>query len=207
MKSRRLFVASWPPDEVVRAAAQVRNELKSELPDGVARYVPDHQIHLTLRFLGEFPDERVADLWSAVAVRVGRPAAFDLRLGSPGTFPPTGRPRVLWLGLEGHLPSLLRLEREVSEASAPFLRDLPRRGVSFHPHLTLARFRDMGRKEAQRISNVVTRFGRLRAPEVVWSVSSLRLMRSELQPSGPSYAVEAEIPFDSTVNPGGVDAG
>lgn len=197
MKTRRLFIALWPSEEMVAAVRQVRDELKRRLPRGPVGYVADHHWHLTVRFLGETPEDQVNPLWSAVVSRVGRRPAFQLHLDRPGTFPVTGRPRILWVGLSGDLPSLETLQRDIEEAVGSLVGDSENRGAAFHPHLTLARFREVGRPESRRIAEVLQEMGRDRPPEAVWRVSGVRLVRSELSSSGPAYFTEAEIPFDT----------
>jgi 2'-5' RNA ligase len=95
-------------------------------------------VHVTLRFLGEVAERRLPELsaaWRAAAA-AGRPA--ELTATGLGTFPPRGRPRVLWVGLHdgsgGNLAALAGLlEQAAREAGFP-PEERP-----FAPHLTLAR--------------------------------------------------------------------
>ncbi|MBL9135225.1 MAG: RNA 2',3'-cyclic phosphodiesterase [Verrucomicrobiales bacterium] len=207
MKTRRLFVALWPTEALVRSVGEIREAARMRLPRGVARYVADDQLHLTLRFLGEVGDDAVAPLWAAIAGRLGRPASLALNLHRWGVFPGIGRPRVLWAGLSGDLESLVRLQSEVSKAADAVLGTPKRPVAEFHPHLTVARLRDMGRAEASRVAEVLADLDRRGYPPTNWCPSEVRLMRSDLGPNGPRYHVEAEIPFENTSNPGGKEAG
>lgn len=87
--NRRLFFALWPSPEV--RAGIVR---RRELIDGLSRRrVPDHNLHLTLLFLGDQPSDRVPEIIDA-AGDPGAPA-FELLLDRFGWF---ARARVAWLG-------------------------------------------------------------------------------------------------------------
>ncbi|MCC7375042.1 MAG: RNA 2',3'-cyclic phosphodiesterase [Verrucomicrobiales bacterium] len=202
MKSRRLFVALWPPENVVRSVVQVRDDLKQRLPHGVARFVPNHQIHLTMEFLGEVPEDRIPNIWAAVVARLGTPPEFTVRLGLPGTFPGSGRPRILWLGLNGDTSRVERLRADIVDVWTPFKDGADPPEKAFHPHLTLARFREMRRNDADRILEVVESYRGNQVPDTAWVVRGIRLMRSELGPAGPNYSVEAVMPFALTAKPG-----
>lgn len=86
---RRLFFAVWPSPEI--RAGIVR---RRELIDGLSRRrVPDHNLHLTLLFLGDQPADRVPEIVDAAGEL--RASAFDLLLDRFGWF---ARARVAWLG-------------------------------------------------------------------------------------------------------------
>ena len=126
-KIRRVFFACWP-DPRTRAAIIERRRLI----DGLSpRRVPDHNLHLTLLFLGNQPGERLPDLLAA-ADRLSAPG-FDLHLDRFGWFPGA---RVAWLG--GPTPEAAQtLVEQLSDLGrALALRFEQRR---FHPHVTLFR--------------------------------------------------------------------
>jgi 2'-5' RNA ligase len=96
-------------------------------------------MHLTLTFLGEVADARVPTVIEATARPVALPP-FTIALGGLGVFPPERAPRVLWLGLaEGARPAI-DLERELRARYLDLGVDIEPR--PYHPHLTLARWRD-----------------------------------------------------------------
>ena len=69
------------------------------------RWVQAAGMHLTLRFLGETPDEKAAAVDRALRTIAAGSPRFLLRLRGMGAFPP-GRslPRVIWVGAEGGPP-------------------------------------------------------------------------------------------------------
>ena len=129
-----------PRDTAAGVAAIVEDVRAQGLPSGArdVRWVRLDGLHLTLRFLGPSPEERIPATEAAV-VSVARAAEgpIELELAGAGTFPPVGRPRTIWIGVAGDTAALGRLGQRTEEAlvAAGWPPD-PR---PFRPHLTLAR--------------------------------------------------------------------
>lgn len=125
----RCFIALDPPPNLRHRLA----ELVRSAPPGF-RAVPEKQIHLTLHFLGELSAATLARLSDSLG-QVRSPA-LTLELTGLGTFPPHGRPRVLWEGVAPSRP-LERLHARLAES----LRSvgLTPEARPFQPHVTLAR--------------------------------------------------------------------
>ena len=92
----RAFIAVPVEDAVVRRRLAGARSLLPELR-GV-RWIPEGQLHFTLKFLGEIEGGRVEDAKSATAKAVAGCAPFRLALEGLGAFPPRGPARVLWAG-------------------------------------------------------------------------------------------------------------
>src|SRR5688572_24812564 len=140
MPGRRLFIAVPLPENAAVAVRSIVDEVRAEpLPDGArdVRWVRLDGLHLTLRFLGPTPEDRVAPLARAVeTVANGAPGPIDIELGGAGTFPPKGRPRALWLGIAEGADALGNLATRLDTAldTAGWQSD----HRPFRPHLTLA---------------------------------------------------------------------
>ena len=137
---RRLFVAVPLSDEAARAVAAVVDEVRAEpLPAGMrdVRWVRLDGLHLTLRFLGPTPDERIEATVGAVRSAAAGVDPFRLRLAGAGSFPPGPRPRTLWLGVHDVDGSMGRLAAATGAALAAVGWTVDPR--PFRPHLTLAR--------------------------------------------------------------------
>jgi 2'-5' RNA ligase len=133
--ARRLFVAVEVPDGVRGLLASAARPLRERHPR--ARWVPEGNQHVTLRFLGRTRPRLVDRVTAAVAEVAGDARAFTTRIEGFGGFPNGRRACVLWAGLadpEGRLAALAgALDRALTPDFEPDER-------VFTPHLTLARF-------------------------------------------------------------------
>lgn len=175
----RLFIAIDLPV----AVKQSLGGLCTELPG--ARWVPDDQLHLTLRFLGETDEARTAALACGLAAL--RPHPFPLHLKGLGFFPATGPPRILWVGLKKSA-ALLELHRQV-EGVVRHL-DLPEDRKKFSPHITLAR---LDPRAAPHLAAYLAAHPRFRQPP--FRVTAFRLYASVLHPHGAVHTCLAEFPL------------
>src|SRR4051794_24667803 len=108
----RLFVAVELGDPLRAAAGDAVGQLRARLGDAVRpAWVRSENLHLTVRFIGQVPDERARPLVDALAPPLAV-APFDVELADGGFFPPKGPPRVLWIGLREGLPSLRAMHDE-----------------------------------------------------------------------------------------------
>lgn len=129
------------PEAAVAAVTAVVDDVReAALPAGQrdVRWVRLDGLHLTLRFLGPTPDDRVAPTSAAVAAAAAAAAGpIDIELGGSGTFPPAGRPRTLWIGLVAGADAVGELAMSVEAALVGV--GWPTVDRPFRPHLTLAR--------------------------------------------------------------------
>src|SRR5436853_393662 len=95
MENYRLFIAMTVPDAVKAEIEKAQAELRAALP-GVVRWTKRGQFHLTLRFLGNVPADRVELLTRAVRDVCAGFAALRLRAERIGCFPDLRFPRVIW---------------------------------------------------------------------------------------------------------------
>ncbi len=152
-------------------------------------WVPERNLHLTLKFLGETPSGRVDGLAAGMTEAAREIPPFDLRVEQPGGFPTLRAPRVLWIGIREPLELVGKLhenmENELSEAG------FPRDERPYHPHVTVGRVRGRiapgwGEVYAAAISGMTV---------CTVPVNSYRLYESRLSPSGANYTVLREVPF------------
>lgn len=121
-------------DEIVAAVAPLCGD-----PAPGISWVPAARLHLTLKFLGDADDFRVAALVDAADRVAARHRPFDMELAGVGAFPNFRRPRVVWMGVESE-PRLELLHHDVEIAAAEVGYDVE--GRPFRPHVTLARMRE-----------------------------------------------------------------
>ncbi len=178
----RTFIALELPEPVRAAVARVQRDLVSSLAGNVVRWTPPEQIHLTLRFLGNVPAAAVPEIEAALQRACVGIAPFALAAAGAGTFPEAGRPRVVWIGLDGDLASLRRLAQQIDFETASWGEPPDR---DFHPHLTLGRVKDARPSEQRRIGQALSRIrvGRL----ANWQVDYVAFLRSELSSEGAKH--------------------
>jgi len=132
----RCFIALPFSPEVIQQLSDFERRLAGLLP--ALRWTPPQNLHLTLRFLGEQPEDSLEKL-GEIVLSVGRSSApFELTLAGLGAFPSWSRAQVVWLGLTASEP-LGKLYREL--ASALLHLGLPPEQRLFRPHVTLGRCR------------------------------------------------------------------
>jgi 2'-5' RNA ligase len=187
----RLFVGVELDDRVRSAAAEIAESLKRSLGRHVeARWIAPENLHLTLWFLGEVEESRVEAVTRALDTPF-RETAFDLEIDGAGVFPPSGAPRVLWLGVAAGAGALTRLNEELATRLPPLGFEPERRAYS--AHLTIARIKDAPRRSSSReireaIRKEPARAGRCR-------IGAITLFRSRLSPKGASYEALLRVPL------------
>ena len=128
----RLFTGIALPDEITGSLSRLIDLLR---PAAHVRWSPADNLHVTTKFIGEWPETRLEELKQALA-GVPAPATFDIQVRGFGWFPNPHSPRVLWVGV--HAPDALRdLARHTDEAVAKL--GVAAEKKPFSPHLTLAR--------------------------------------------------------------------
>ena len=182
----RQFLAIELSDALREDLRALSERLRQET--GGWRWVAPASIHLTLRFLGEVPGDRDAPsraLWREAAAAASR---FTLRLEGIGSFPPRGRPRVLWVGVheDGPAGRLQRLAEDLEGAARTAGFEPENR--PFRPHLTLARARRNERPGFPERREFVSRAS--------LDVRDVVLFRSELHSSGARYSILDRYPLE-----------
>ncbi len=176
----RLFVAIPLPGKIRRQLAGLAHGLPG------ARWVPEEQFHLTLRFIGEVDGAMFRDITAALATV--RAPAFSLKVKGVGCFGGRKGARVLWAGVEAD-DTLYLLQRRIESVLAHTGVEPERR--RFSPHITLARFRTPPPRE--RLGRFVA--GNNLFASDVTTIQAFRLYSSFLSPKGATHRVEAEYPL------------
>jgi RNA 2',3'-cyclic 3'-phosphodiesterase len=177
----RLFVAADLPEDARAAMAAEQARIRSAVAGsaGALKWVKPEHSHLTLVFLGEVAAERV----TAVADAIGRDVAlepFEITLDGVGAFPPRGAPRVLWIGIGQGAAAIADLQREMAQRVAALGIAIEER--PFHPHLTLARWRESRPPDRERALKAAPRGVIARA-----RIAGATLYQSRLSSAGPEY--------------------
>lgn len=182
----RCFIALELPDRLKEAVGSMLGELKKS--DADVRWVPPENLHLTLKFLGNVPEETVPAILRQVESAAARRRSFKAVLNGVGVFPGRKRPRVVWIGLDG-ADELVALQGDVDRnlSSLGFEPE----GRAFSPHLTIGRARSQRGMMAlmTRLDSLAgTLFGE-------FMVESISIMRSKLSPAGAQYTRLHGVPL------------
>ena len=164
----------------------LRSLLKRLKPLAKLSWSRVENLHITIKFIGEWPEERLDEMKRALAAT---PAPFPVEIAVRGLgwFPNERRPRVFWAGLEAPL-GLAELAGKVEDAMGSL--GFPRETQPFTPHLTLARFKTPRRQPELRalVGREAHRsLGR-------FEVSEFFLYESKLSPRGAEYRKVARVP-------------
>ena len=191
----RTFLAIQLAEPLRTTLAAVQSDVKRRMTHDLPRdvnlsWVRPASIHLTVKFLGDIPEELVRPLQEAIADTLSHHRALQIPLDRLGVFPRPQQPRVLWIGPSDQWEAsedaarLAAVHRAI-EACCVTLNLAPdTRPLS--AHLTLARIKAGHRAAGQALarSGVMDRL-----PVAVSSlaVDAIALMRSELKPTGSVY--------------------
>lgn len=125
----RLFTALGLPGELRARLTALQGGIDA------ARWVAPHNLHITLRFIGEVAEDRAHDVVAALnEIHTG---AVPVTVSGAGRFGSSDRTRALWAGVE-RSDALVALHEKIDRALIGV--GLPPEGRKYTPRITLARF-------------------------------------------------------------------
>lgn len=179
----RLFTGLDLPPEVVRSLDALIERLR---PTARISWSPAANLHITTKFIGEWPEEKLDGLTSALGALPSRPA-LEAHIRGVGFFPNPHAPRNFWCGIDA--PGLAGLAGDTDHATA--LLGIPSEKRAYSPHLTLARIKE--RLDLRALREAIAAAGPLDFGR--FPVSRFFLYQSQLRPSGSVYTKLAEFPL------------
>jgi 2'-5' RNA ligase len=179
-QSIRTFIALELPPTVLSLLCTVQQEL--EQLKIRARWVRPENIHLTLKFIGDIEPGDVDAICAAMTAAANEFSPITLTVRGIGVFPTIKRPRVIWVGLDGDIRSLLALQSRLEDklAEAGVAKDKR----SFKAHLTLGRIKQPPGPAV--IRQMMTEYATLSSDE--FTCDQVILFKSDLKPSGAVYS-------------------
>ena len=195
--TRRLFIGLRLPADTASALHDEAAGALASVPHRALRIAAARDLHLTLVFLGDTAEDRIAPLAQGLARAAASSPALDLEIRGAGAFPSLARPRVLWAGvrmlrdgdraLDGLRAGIVAAVRSAGCELAPRETEEP-----FRPHLTLARCRFKLRQPLPRA------FAEL-GFHAQWPASELVLFESRLESPAERYPALGTWPFGATM--------
>jgi 2'-5' RNA ligase len=130
--TRRLFYAIEFPDDVRSRLSLAGAQLAALASQG--RWTRPDNLHLTLQFIGDCPDEWLGRLGDILSLAAGNCPPFTMQIGGCGTFGRLGD--ILWIGVAPH-PLLQQMAGDI--ASQLQGQGLPYEQRPYSPHITIGR--------------------------------------------------------------------
>ncbi len=93
----RLFAAIDLPPEVIERLEALMAKLR---PLAAIAWSPCSNLHITTKFIGEWPEDRLAELERAMSL--GCRALIPVRVAGLGYFPNRKSPHTFWAGIEAN---------------------------------------------------------------------------------------------------------
>jgi len=182
----RLFTGIDLPPDVIANLEEVLVQLK---PSAQINWSPPSNLHVTTKFIGEWPEERLVELKTAL---VGLPARtpIPISIEKLGFFPNPHSPRVFWAGIHAD-DNLAGLARDTEASLAPL--GVTKEARAYAPHLTLARIKTPGKQPA--LLQAVAKLPSLEFGSFV--ADRFYLYHSRPAPAGSLYTRLAEFLFVS----------
>lgn len=188
----RLFVALAPPSDAMAELEAAVAPLRPGWPG--LRWTSQEAWHITLAFLGEVGDARLAALTGRLERAAGRHRGQVISISDAGAFPSAAKARVLWAGLHGDRGALAALASSVAAAARRAGAPAPDEGRRYQPHVTLARCREPA--DVGSLVGVLSGFA-----GSAWTAGQIHLVRSQLGQL-PRYDTVGSWPLRSPVSAG-----
>ncbi|MDQ1407781.1 MAG: 2,3-cyclic 3-phosphodiesterase [Acidobacteriaceae bacterium] len=185
----RLFVALEIPPAIRENLAAIRENFSSIGPK--LRWVPTENLHVTLKFIGSVPAEKLEAIIDALRrVRADKSVKLDF-IGYGGI-----AAGVYWATIEP-CPALEKLAADIDRCLEPL--GIAKENRAFHPHVTVARFKDRGILEKINDlihENAIHGDGRyLKCEFGSMTPAEFHLMESTTVPTGAIYSKVESFPL------------
>jgi len=176
----RTFIAIPVPESVFKLQRNLKNTISEKT--GKVRWVKRDQLHITLKFVGDTPEESIDDVRGAIKIIADNTKPFEIFIQGTGCFPKIERPRVMWIGLNGALGQLNQLVKNIHNSLDPI--GFPKDEKEFNPHITLARARYPQKKTPD-----ISSFLNANFDPIPFRIEKFQFISSELFPNGPVYTI------------------
>jgi 2'-5' RNA ligase len=172
----RLFVGvTIPRGHLERVDEQIR-EFRDKAIN--ARWIDLDNQHVTLKFLGSTPEDRLGDIRRTCSMVASSHEAVSVTLTRTGAFPSVSRVRVLWVGIDDPDSLMARVAADLDQAFEPL--GFAPEGRAYTPHLTLCRFKIPVPLKSGLPAVDASELG-------PFEIESIDLFRSHLSPKGARY--------------------
>lgn len=177
----RYFIAVEVPAEVRNVIFKMQKQILDI--EGIAPVKPEN-LHITLKFLGNQPQELMDSASKILSHKLSTQQQFHLGLNDVGYFPNENFMRVVWLGVNEGMKELTSLQSLVDDVFSKY--KFPRE-KDYIPHLTIARVKHYSREPLEKMKQVISSSNFI-FPQFL--IEFVKLMESTLTPRGPVYSMK-----------------
>jgi len=182
----RTFIAIELPEEIKIQIERLQAPLKRT--DAFVSWVKPKNIHVTLKFLGEVPEEKINEVFSATQKALEGAKRFSMSLKGTGAFPNLRKPRVIWIGTGSGEEELSHMAKRIEEEMEKI--GFPKEKRRFSAHFTIGRVKSP--KNIEKLMELVEssdfQTEKIEVNEVV-------VMKSQLHPAGAIYTPLKKVPL------------
>ncbi len=171
----RSFIAVEVPAGIQKKVGEYIDSISGLVHD--VKWVSEKNLHFTIKFLGEIDDEVFCRVKECVERVAAEYSSFTMGISGVGFFPAEEHPKVVWIGADGGVDTLLYLFQDMERCLEHIGFD--RESKTFSPHLTIGR--------AKKFKKVTIPAGLPDFETVMFDVGSIVIMKSTLTPDGPIY--------------------
>ncbi|HYI94755.1 MAG TPA: RNA 2',3'-cyclic phosphodiesterase [Bryobacteraceae bacterium] len=180
----RLFTGIDIPEDVVANLNRLLDLLR---PTAHLKWTPPYNFHLTTKFIGAWPEDRLRELIDQLRP-LGNRSAIGIGVEGVGWFPNARSPKILWTGIKAG-PELAGLALDTDHVLSSM--GIPKETKPFSPHLTLARVKDV-----VPLSRLRDEIAHLPSAEFgAFNADRFYLYESKTGPNGSIYSKLAEFPL------------
>nr|WP_320190352.1 RNA 2',3'-cyclic phosphodiesterase [uncultured Desulfobacter sp.] len=170
----RCFIAITIDDHTKRQLGQVQKAIRAT---GIhAGWPSSKNFHLTLKFLGDIPEQTLPCIKTVISESIAQSQCFDITLNRIGFFPNTRYPKIIWIGPDKANPELMTLKQTIDTKLKRCHQCT--KETKFSPHITLSRIRHQ--VSPSKLQKVL----KLKTGAIIYSVDQVHLIKSRLSPSG-----------------------
>ena len=182
----RTFIAVELPENIKNKIGELQAPLKKT--NAFVSWVKPENIHITLKFLGEVPEEKINEVFSATQLALKNAKKFKMNLKGAGAFPDFRRPRVIWIGAGMGGEELSNMANEIEEEMEKI--GFPKENRKFSPHFTMGRV-----KSPKNIEKLMEKVKSTDFETEDIEVNEVTVMKSQLHPAGAIYTLLKKIPL------------
>lgn len=174
----RTFIAIELPERIKKKIEELQALLKKT--NAFVSWVKPENIHVTLKFLGEVPEDKINEVFSATGKALEGSKKFTMSLKGMGVFPDFRRPRVIWIGAGSGEKELCNLANKIEEEMEKM--GFPKEERKFSAHFTIGRV-----KSPKNIDSLMELVKSTDFSTEEIEVNEVVVMKSQLHPAGAIY--------------------